>query len=318
MGEFELIRRFFQTPPCSAATGVALGVGDDAALLVPTPGQHLVVTTDSMNVGVHFLGDDDPEGLGHKALAVNLSDLAAMGARPRWFTLNLSLPAADASWLAGFAHGMSTLAQQHDVRLVGGDTVRGALGFAVTALGERPACKAQAMLRSGARPGDWIAVSGVPGEAALGLAHKLGELQLPHDLSVLALTRLHRPQPRVALGLDLLEIASSALDVSDGLAQDLGHILAASGVGASIELARLPRSPVLDALPLERAWQAQLAGGDDYELLFTLPEAALGALEHLPAPVTLIGRIEAEAGLRLHRADGSLFQLGKHGHDHFA
>ncbi|MDD2894331.1 MAG: thiamine-phosphate kinase [Halothiobacillaceae bacterium] len=318
MGEFELIRRFFQKSFDLAESGVVLGIGDDCALLAPTSGHHLAVTTDTLMVGVHFLADDDPEGLGHKALAVNLSDLAAMGALPRWFTLNLSLPAVDEAWLAVFARGMLSLAQQHNVRLVGGDTVRGALSFSITALGERPASAGQAMLRSGAQVGDWIAVSGVPGEAALGLAQRLGSLNLPAAWAAQALARLHRPTPRVELGLALRDIASSAVDISDGLAQDLGHILTASGVGATLELAKLPRSPVLDAVPQDVAWQAQLAGGDDYELLFTLPASALDALAHLPAKITLIGRIEAEPGLRLRRDDGSLFTLERKGHDHFA
>ncbi|OYY74828.1 MAG: thiamine-phosphate kinase [Gammaproteobacteria bacterium 28-57-27] len=318
MGEFELIRRFFFTQVVDAEAGVVLGIGDDAALLQPTPNHHLVVTTDTLVEGVHFLADDDPASLGHKALAVNLSDLAAMGARPRWVLLNLSLPTVDEDWLQAFADGLLALARQHGVRLVGGDTVRGALNITITALGERPASAGQAMRRSGAQVGDWIAVSGVPGEAALGLAQRLGRLNLPAALAAQALARLHRPTPRVELGLALRDIASSAVDISDGLAQDLGHILTASGVGATLELAKLPRSPVLDAVPQDEAWQAQLAGGDDYELLFTLPASALDALAHLPGKMTLIGRIEAEPGLRLRRDDGSLFTLARKGHDHFA
>ncbi|MGD9887770.1 MAG: thiamine-phosphate kinase [Halothiobacillaceae bacterium] len=317
MGEFELIRAFFHKSFDEAEAGVALGIGDDCALLLPTSGHHLAVTTDTLMVGVHFLEDDDAAGLGHKALAVNLSDLAAMGALPRWFTLNLSLPAVDEAWLAAFARGLLSLAQQHKVRLVGGDTVRGALSFSITALGERPASASKAMLRSGAKVGDWIAVSGVPGEAALGLAQRLGHLRLPENLAAQALARLHRPSPRVALGLALRDVASSAVDISDGLAQDLGHILAASGVGACIELANLPRSALIDAVPQQEAWNAQLAGGDDYELLFTLPPEALSCVNSLPEQVTLIGRIEAEAGLRLRRADGSFLVLEKEGHDHF-
>ncbi|MDD2894122.1 MAG: thiamine-phosphate kinase [Halothiobacillaceae bacterium] len=317
MGEFELIRAFFHTIPDDAEAGVALGIGDDCALLLPSPCQHLAVTTDTLMVGVHFLADDDAASLGHKALAVNLSDLAAMGALPRWFTLNLSLPAVGEAWLAAFARGLLSLAQQHNVRLVGGDTVRGALSFSITALGERPASAGQAMLRSGAKVGDWIAVSGVPGEAALGLAQRLGRLRLSENLANQALARLHRPSPRVALGLALRDVASSAVDISDGLAQDLGHILAASGVGACIELAQLPRSELLDAVPQQDAWNAQLAGGDDYELLFTLPPQVLACVDRLPEQVTLIGRIEAEPGLRLRRADGSFLVLEKHGHDHF-
>ena len=323
MGEFELIRRYFSQEAFSpdvpdGTSGVVLGVGDDAALLAPTPGQHVVVTTDTLLTGVHFYADDDPESLGHKALAVNLSDLAAMGARPRWFTLNLCLPKVDEAWLSAFAGGMLSLARQHGVHLVGGDTVRGTLGFSITALGERPASAVQTMRRSGARPGDWIAISGVPGEAALGLAHRQGRLQLADEVAGGALARLHRPTPRVALGLMLREFATSAVDVSDGLVQDLGHILAASGVGAGIELARLPRSAITDAVDQARAWQAQLSGGDDYELLFTLPESSLGRLRDLDVPVTLLGRIDAEPGLRLYQADGSLWLSEAAGYDHFA
>ena len=318
MGEFELIQHFFFTQTVDAEAGVALGIGDDCALLSPTPGQSLAVTTDTLVVGVHFLADDDAASLGHKALAVNLSDLAAMGARPRWVLLNLSLPSVDERWLCAFAGGLMALAQQHGVRLVGGDTVRGPLSFTITALGERPLDCGQSMLRSGAKPGDWIAVSGVPGEAALGLAQRLGHLHLPAPLDAQALARLQRPCPRVALGVALRELATSAVDISDGLAQDLGHILTASGVGASLELARLPRSALLEAVPENVALQAQLAGGDDYELLFTLPPSALDSLHLLPEAVTLIGRIEEQPGLRLRRADGSLLVLEKHGHDHFA
>jgi len=318
MGEFELIRRYFQTQPQDTEAGVVLGIGDDCALLSPTLGQTLAVTTDTLVEGVHFLADDDAASLGHKALAVNLSDLAAMGAKPRWVLLNLSLPEVDEGWLRAFAGGLLALAQRHGVRLVGGDTVRGPLSFTITALGERPLDCGQSMLRSGAKVGDWIAVSGVPGEAALGLALRLGHLHLPAPLADQALARLHRPSPRVALGLALRELATSAVDISDGLAQDLGHILAASGVGATLDLARLPRSELLDAVPQEDAWQAQLAGGDDYELLFTLPESALDKIEALPEKITLIGRIEAEPGLRLRRADDSLLVLEKQGHDHFA
>ncbi len=224
----------------------------------------------------------------------------------------------DEAWLAAFAGGMLALAEQHQVRLVGGDTVRGALSISITALGERPAGSDYSMLRSGARAGDWIAVSGLPGEAALGLRQRLRQLHLPASLAECALARLHRPVPRVALGLALRDLASSAVDISDGLAQDLGHILAASGVGAALDLALLPRSALLDTLPQNEAWQAQLAGGDDYELLFTLPESALDKIEALPEKITLIGRIEAEPGLRLRRADGSLLVLEKQGHDHFA
>ena len=318
MGEFELIQRFFFTRSADAEAGVALGIGDDAALLQPTAGHHLVVTTDTLVEGVHFLADDDPVSLGRKALAVNLSDLAAMVSRPRGCWRKLSLWLVDEAWLRAFAEGLQGRAQRDDVRRLGGVTVRGALSMSITALGERPHSAAASMLRSGARVGDWIAVSGVPGEAALGLAQRLGHRHFSDDLAQHALERLHRPTPRVELGLALCGLASSAVDISDGLAQDLGHILAASGVGASIDLARLPCSALLASAAQDEAWQAQLAGGDDYELLFTLPPDALDRLVHCPESLTLIGRIEAEPGLRLRRADGSLFNLARRGHDHFA
>ncbi len=314
MGEFDLIKTYFSRP--SQAAGVVLGVGDDGALLAPSPGMQLAVTSDTLVAGVHFLPDDAARDLGHKALAVNLSDLAAMGAQPRWFLLDLTLPSIDEPWLADFAEGLYRLADRHAMGLVGGDTTRGPLAFSLTAMGEVP--PGQALRRSGARPGELICISGIPGEAAAGLAQRLGEHLLPEPLAAQALSRLHRPEPRVALGLALRGLASSSIDISDGLAQDLGHILHASGVGARIELGLLPTSPVLDALPKPLAWRLQLSGGDDYELLFTLPPTLAGHLADLPEPVTVIGRIEAEAGLRLLSPEGSPFPLAHLGHDHFA
>ena len=266
--------------------------------------------------GVHFLPDDDPRDLGHKALAVYLSDLAAMGATARWAFLNLTLPSVDEAWLSAFANGLFTLADRHGVQLVGGDTTRGPLSFGLTAMGEVP--PGAALRRAGARAGDLLCVSGVPGEAGAGLAHRLGQHVLPEDLAETALARLHRPEPRLELGHALRGLATSAIDISDGLAQDLGHILKASGVGATLELTRLPSSPVLDALPRSMAWRHQLTGGDDYELLFTIPSDARAQLDTLPMPVTVIGLIESESGLRLRTPDGSPFLLERMGHDHFA
>lgn len=314
MGEFDLIKTYFRRP--AQGVGLILGVGDDCALLEPSPGMQLAVTTDTLVVGNHFLPDDDPRDLGHKALAVNLSDLAAMGAHPRWLFLNLTLPAVDERWLAAFADGLFALAERHGAVLAGGDTTRGPLAFGLTAMGEVP--PGQALRRAGAQPGDLVCVSGVPGEAAAGLAHRLGEHLLPEGQAAQALARLHRPEPRVMLGLALRGLATSAIDISDGLAQDLGHILAASGVGATLELGRLPFSPVLDALPQALVWRQQLAGGDDYELLFTLPPESAGRIADLPGPVTVIGRIDPASGLRLLAPDGSPFQLAHKGHDHFA
>ncbi|MGB9671326.1 MAG: thiamine-phosphate kinase [Halothiobacillaceae bacterium] len=314
MGEFDLIKAYFRRPAQGA--GLILGVGDDCALLEPSIGMQLAVTTDTMVSGIHFLPDDDPCDLGHKLVAVNLSDLAAMGARPRWLFLNLTLPAVDDCWLAAFADGLFAQAQRHGAVLAGGDTTRGPLAFALTAMGELPA--GQALRRSGARPGDLVCVSGIPGEAAAGLAHRLGQHLLPEGLAAQALARLHRPEPRVTLGLALRGVATSAIDISDGLAQDLGHVLAASGVGATLELGLLPSSPVLAALPQALAWRQQLAGGDDYELLFTLPPEYAGCMANLPGPVTVIGRIDPDPGLRLLAPDGSPFPLAHKGHDHFA
>ena len=328
MGEFELIKTYFQTPDLegSSGHGVVLGVGDDCALVQPTPGQVLAVTTDMMVCGVHFFSDDAPYDLGHKLLAVNLSDLAAMGAVPRWIVLNLALPTVDEVWLAAFAQGLLATAQRFAVRLVGGDTVRGELAFGLTAMGEVPPGKA--LRRAGARVGDLICVSGVPGEAAVGLAyrqaHRLGKHPpLPEAFAAQALARLQRPEPRVALGLALRGMASSAVDISDGLAQDLGHILAASAgvgraLGACLTLADFPSSPLLASLEPSLAWQYQLAGGDDYELLFTLPPELAHSINALPCDVHVIGRVEAEPGLRVLTPEGSPFVLQRAGHDHFA
>lgn len=314
MGEFDLIKAYFQRP--ASGRGVVLGVGDDCALLTPTPGQQLAVTTDTLVSGIHFLPDDDPRDLGHKALAVNLSDLAAMGASARWAFLNLTLPSVDEAWLAAFADGLFALADRHGVQLAGGDTTRGPLSFGLTAMGEVP--PGAALRRAGARAGDLVCVSGVPGEAGAGLAHRLGQHVLSEGLAETALARLHRPDPRLELGLALRGVATSAIDISDGLAQDLGHVLKASGVGAVLEMARLPSSSVLEALSRSMAWRHQLSGGDDYELLFTIPSGARAQLDTLPTPVTVIGLIESEPGLRLRAPDGSPFILERMGHDHFA
>ena len=229
MGEFDLIARYFTRPVRHAA----LGVGDDCALLAPRPGMQLAISSDMLVEGRHFFADVDPEALGHKALAVNLSDLAACGARPLAFTLALALPRVDEAWLAGFSKGLLALADAHGCELVGGDTTQGPLNICITVFGEVPA--GQALLRSGARAGDDIYVSGTLGDARLALEALLGHIHLPDELLAQARQRLERPTPRVALGLALRGIASSAMDASDGLLGDLGHILRASGVGADID-----------------------------------------------------------------------------------
>jgi len=316
--EFDLIARFFTRP----AHNAVLGVGDDAALLAPTSGMELAVSTDMLVSGRHFFPDIDPYLLGHKVLAVNLSDLAAMGATPRWALLALALPAAEEGWLEVFSRGLFDMAARFDVSLVGGDTTRGPLNLNLTLLGEVPA--GQALRRSAARVGDDIWVSGELGGAALGLRYLLGqaELSAAGDTED-CLTRLHAPEPRVALGRSLLELAHAAIDISDGVLADLGHILEASGVGAEIEFAHLPAAPALAArLPDPLMQRCLLAGGDDYELCFTAPpERALGVLASGAAAgvrVSRIGRITAQSGLRVLAANGLAMNIEAQGFDHFA
>lgn len=319
MNEFELIRRYFHWP--TGRADVVLGPGDDCALLSVPADAELAVTMDVLVSGRHFLPDADAQGVGHKALAVNLSDLAAMGAAPAWVTLGLTLPAVDSPWLEGFARGFSALAAAHGVALVGGDTTRGPLAIAVQAAGLVP--RGRALRRSGARPGDTVFVTGVPGEAALGLTLLLGTqgggpgVVLREHLRA----RLERPEPRVGEGRDLLGIASACIDVSDGLVQDLGHVLAASGVGAVIDLDALPVPHGADDFPPETVRWAQTAGGDDYELLFAVPAARLAALADCSAawrvPCTPIGVIEPEAGLRFREAGQPVPAPRTSGYDHF-
>jgi thiamine-monophosphate kinase len=296
MDEFALIRRYF-APLTPGGEGVVLGIGDDAAVLQPSHGCELVVTSDTLIAGRHFPAATAASDVGWKALAVNLSDLAAMGARPRWFTLALSLPQVDEAWLAGFADGVATLARLHGVALVGGDTTRGQLSITITALGEVPA--GQALRRDGARPGDAVWVTGTLGDAALAL-------QLGAAAESALRSRLDRPEPRLAAGLALRGLAHAAVDLSDGLVGDLQHILDASGVGAVVNTDALPASPSLARLasPATRLG-CQLAGGDDYELCVCLPETALAQTRAaLDVPLTRIGFVTAERGLRLVDAEG--------------
>jgi thiamine-monophosphate kinase len=319
LSEFELIERFFRRP----ARHAVLGVGDDAALLAPTPGCELAVSVDMLVCGRHFFADVDPEALGHKALAVNLSDLAAMGALPRWALLAGALPEADPAWLAAFARGFFALADAFAVDLVGGDTTRGPLNLCVTVLGEAPA--GQALRRSGARPGEAIFVSGRLGDAALALAHLRGQVELTATEFAACERALLWPAPRVALGQRLRGLASAAIDVSDGLLGDLGHVLDASAVGATLELSALPRSPALARLfaGSERtlALACLLAGGDDYELCFTAPLSAAAPLaalaEELALPLLPIGRIEAGAGLTVRDEAGRPLSALPEAFDHF-
>ena len=322
MGEFELIRRHFQR--ARGGPSVALGIGDDCALLVPSPGHQLAISSDMLVEGRHFFADVDPQALGHKALAVNLSDLAAMGARPLGFTLALALPRADDAWLKAFSDGLLALADAHACPLVGGDTTRGPLNLCITVFGE--VSPGQALRRGAARPGDDLYLSGRTGEARLALEWLLGTgwalaavgPALPDALRA----RLERPTPRLRLGMALAGLAHAAIDLSDGLAGDLGHLLAASGVGAQIELAALPVAPALRSLSEAQRLECLLNGGDDYELLFTAPVTARGAIETAAAgcgtPVQRIGRIDDGRGLRLLGPDGQARPLPARGFDHFA
>lgn len=307
--EFDLIRRFFTRPPRHAV----LGVGDDGALLLPTAGCELVVSADMLVEGTHFLPDTDPEALGWKTLAVNLSDMAAMGAQPRWALLAAVLPAPTIDWLEAFARGFFACAAAFEVDLVGGDTTRGPRAFCVTILGEVPA--GQALRRSGAQVGDSLWISGRPGRAALGLAHLQGRVVLVEPQRSACLAALHRPQPRVALGLALRGLAHAAIDVSDGLLADLGHLLAASGYAARLSIPGLPPPGI------ER--DCFLAGGDDYELVFTASAAVDAGIarlgETLKLPLTRIGEIVAGAAgsLILHDANGLEIVPAQRGFDHF-
>ncbi|MCX7896862.1 MAG: thiamine-phosphate kinase [Rhodocyclaceae bacterium] len=308
--EFALITRYFQRPTPSAR----LGIGDDAALITPSAGMELAISTDMLVVGTHFLPAADAEGLGWKTLAVNVSDLAAMGARPRWALLACALPEADETWLARFTQGFFACAEAFGVELIGGDTTRGARAFAVTILGEVPC--GQALTRAGARAGDEIWVSGAPGQAALGLAHLQGKVALEEPQRSACLAALPRPQPRLALGLALRGLATAAIDVSDGLLADLSHILSASGLAARLTLD-------VEAVPTF-AQHCFLAGGDDYELVFTAPsnrhEEVLALGEKLGLPLTCLGDCRpGPAGfLDVRTRAGEPVAFSTLGYDHFA
>ena len=320
MGEFDLIARHF----ARATPQALLGPGDDCALVRPEPGMEQAITTDMLVEGTHFLPGTDPRDLGWKTLAVNLSDLAAMGARPRWVLLALSLPAADETWLAAFAEGLHGCAREFGVDLIGGDTTRGPLNLCVTAIGEVPA--GQALRRDGAQAGDDIWISGQPGLAALGLAQLQGRLQLPAAWQTLCIKRLQAPRPRVQLGLALRPLAHAAIDISDGLLADLGHVARRSGLQARLALNQLPRLP--EGVDRATALDALLAGGDDYELCFTAPSSqrlALGCIAaDLDIPLWRIGKMEAaEASadatgpVLLLDPDGQVIEWARLGYDHF-
>ena len=314
-GEFELIARHFTRPVRRAA----LGVGDDCALLVPTPGMQLAVSGDMLVEGRHFLSTVAPERLGHKALAVNLSDLAACGAEPLGYLLALALPRADESFVAPFARGLHALADAYGIELVGGDTTAGPLTICITVFGQ--VAPGRALLRSGAERGDDLWVSGTLGDARLALEVLRGRVALAGEDFETVRRAMELPLPRVALGMALCGLASSAIDLSDGLVGDLGHVLKSSGVGAEVDLDALPRSAVLAAQPAALQQLCLLAGGDDYELLFTAPparaDAVLAAAAAAGVAVTRCGRIVAGKGLCIVDSSGRELPLRFGGFDHF-
>jgi thiamine-monophosphate kinase len=316
LSEFDLISRYFTRAP----RHTVLGVGDDAALLSVTPGNELAASTDMLVEGVHFFPDVDPRALGHKALAVNLSDLAAMGAVPRWAMLSLALPDVDATWLEGFSRGFFALADKHSVDLIGGDTTRGPRNICVQIMGE--VGQGKALRRDGARIGDDIWVSGQLGDAAAAVAHRHGELNLEPAALERCRTRLDWPTPRIALGQELGALAHSAIDVSDGLLGDLAHICERSGVGAQVEFSAVPCSA--DLRPLrdqERVGRAILAGGDDYELCFTAAPGIASEIEALSVTLdialTRIGRIVNGKEVAVLDAAGRPLAVKDKGFDHF-
>ena len=324
-GEFDLIARYFARP----TPNTVLGPGDDCALVEPSPGMQLAITSDMLVAGVHFLPDTNPKNLGWKALAVNLSDLAAMGAKPRWVTLAGALPEMDEVWISQFAEGFFACAAEFGVDVIGGDTTRGPRNLCVTAIGE--VGPDQALRRSGARVGDQIWVSGRPGLAALGLAQLQGRVQLPEPWPKLCVAALEKPRPRVALGLALKGLASAAIDISDGLLADLGHICERSGCAASLKLVQLPQLRNLagsgeqyDADLRRLALECQLAGGDDYELCFTVPAHLSPRVAQIAAQLELplwpIGEIIAgPAGeVQVFDPDGLPIEFARKGYDHFA
>lgn len=320
-GEFSLIARYFDRVS-SSRRDVETGIGDDCALLTVAEKQTLAISTDTLVSGIHFLPDIDPRDLGYKALAVNLSDLAAMGADPAWLTLAITLPEVDESWLEAFSDSLFEQLDYYDMQLIGGDTTRGPLSMTLGIHGLVPA--GRALKRSGARPGDWIYVTGTPGDSAAGLAILQDRLVVKDAEQETYLKQRHlRPVPRILHGQALRDLASSAIDLSDGLISDLGHILKASECGARVDLDALPYSEAVKAnVDAERALQWALSGGEDYELCFTVPELNRGALDvaigNLGIAFTCIGQVgPASEGLQF-MLNGKPVTLNLKGYDHFA
>ncbi len=317
MGEFELIRHYFAAAPCAqGGEGVALGIGDDCALLALPAGEQLAVSTDTLVVGVHFPRNSDPFLLGQRSLAVAASDLAAMGATPLAFTLALTLPDTSADWLRAYAEGLNSMARQCNMSLVGGDTTRGPLSLTMTVFGRVPS--GQALTRSGARPGDLVCVGGELGNAAGALPLVLAERQAEPSVAAPLLAHYWSPAPQLALGQALRGKASSALDISDGLLADCGHIATASKVALRLQKDSLPVSQALQSfLGLEDARLAALTGGDDYVLAFTLPGAELPGLLAAGWPIHVVGRVEVGSGVSLHDREGRDITPAVRGYQHF-
>jgi thiamine-monophosphate kinase len=322
MGEFDLIARYFQRP-APLGGSVVLGIGDDCALLAPRAGMQWAISSDMLVEGRHFLSTVSPEALGHKALAVNLSDLAACAATPRAFTLALALPKIDEAWLAGFSHGLFALADAHGCALVGGDTTQGPLNICITVLGEVPT--GQALLRSGAHIGDDIYVSGHVGDARLALEVFRGNVSVDAATFAQARLRMERPAPRVALGVALRGVATAAVDVSDGLLGDLGHILKASQCGAELAIDSIAACAITDwskhGFSIHFCREMTAAGGDDYELVFTAPASARAAVAAASASagtrVTRIGSTTQNLGIALHDTHGAAVVHTFSSFDHF-
>lgn len=320
MGEFELIRRFFQQAQAEhSARGLLLGIGDDAALLDLPPDQHLAVSVDTLVSGVHFPADTDAEDIAQRALRVNLSDLAAMGAEPLWFTLALTLPAVDEDWLRDFSRGLFAVAQQYGCTLVGGDTTSGPLSLTLQVMGA--VAPGQALRRDGAGVGDYILVTHYLGDGAAGLAAVEGRLNLAPPHHDYLRQRFYRPEPRLVEAQHIRALASAAVDISDGLAADLGHICAASDLGAQVYVEDLPLSPALTVLAdIDQARLWALSGGDDYELCFTVPESHMAEVGLLIAQgklrATVIGHMVAGVGVQC-LLQGETFELDQAGYHHF-
>lgn len=318
MSEFEIIQKYFKHAPGNTNGGVITGIGDDAAVVTVPVGMQLVLSMDTLLSGVHFYAETDAGDIGYKSLAVNLSDMAAMGARPVWATMSLTLPDIDSVWLEKFAGGFQGLAGEYNVTLVGGDLSRGPLSITVQLHGLLP-CDT-AILRNNAAPGDLIFVSGVLGDAGLALQAIKGDISLSDQDMHYVLNRLNRPSPRVDAGIALRGLASSAIDISDGLISDIGHVLESSGTGAVLNMERLPLSDALCKLGSETAWELALTAGDDYELCFTVPPEKKDEVEDRlksVCPIACIGEINDRKDIQCLGSNGERFKPAGTGFDHF-